>query len=223
MFFAIAEFCNVGNRSELLTYWLKGKRDYNSGVKLFEKHGGSAVKVAFFGKGETELRREMLIEAITLLQEKFIEEEQPKLPEDLFPQKKIASDQEYELFTPEVKNIIQKVKDLYSIAKAKKAQILKEPDKLQRGILANEVRDCDEESSELLAQVDYFKEHGKLPIISDIAKYVESLTEADLYKRIMAIRPKISRYKKNVHKQEELAQLTEEYNLIMKKLDVDAV
>jgi hypothetical protein len=213
----------VGNRSELLNYWLKGKRDYNSGVKLFEKHGGSAVKVAFFSKGETELRREMLIEAINVLQDKLIEQEQPKLPDEVIAEKKIATDKEYDLFTDDVKDIVIKIKDLYSIGKAKKAQLFKEPEKLARGILANEIRDCDEEASELLAHVDYFKKHGVLPTKTEISKYVDGLTEADMYRRIMAIRPKISRYKKNVHKQEELAQLTEEYDLIMKKLDVDAV
>jgi len=45
--------------------WLHSKRDFNTGIELFQKHNGSSSLLAFFKAGENSLSRKKLFEALT--------------------------------------------------------------------------------------------------------------------------------------------------------------
>jgi len=136
--------------------------------------------------------------------------------------KTITTDAEFDNLPETVRQLISRVKELYKIGQAKKAKLFLMADKRERGIVANEIRDGDEEASRLLEQIDYAKKHGKLPEQTTLDSELDQLTAAELLNHRNLLQQKRSRAKKS-GKMELVAELTAQLEVVYRKIDEDAI
>lgn len=216
----LALFCNVN--SQLVSDWLNSQRSFAVGATLFKQLGGSSAKAALFLKGETTVRREMLIDAMIALQSTLAAQETPAVVAAKAVVA-ILSDDRYKESPPEVQAMVARVKHLYKEGQAMKSKLLLVATKFERGVLANQIRDCDEVATNLLEEIDFFKVYGYLPSADPLKKTVEEMSAGQLYSRLKYLEPWISRHKKKRPNAADVAAAIHELNLIRKRIDNECI
>ena len=208
---------------KLIKDWLESERNYTAGTKLYEKFSGNAVKSAFFLRGENPVSRDLLIKSMVLLKEQLTVAVAEEIKPEAIFSKHIITDEEFSSAPPDLKKKIEEVKMHYRLGSAKKAKILSEPNKTERGILANEVRDHDEAADKLFAEIDFYKQHKFFPDQDPAANDVERMSDAELFRMRNYLRPWLSRHKKNPAKAAEVETKTKLLQLIEKRIDNDSL
>ncbi len=203
--------------------WLNSQRSYDVGADLYLKYGSNPVKAAFFFRGESTLRRELLIAELISLQEKLaVVLESERKPEEQIL-KVITSDAVFDSFPDFMQAKVVRVKELYARGGALKSKLLLIPEKLERGIVANTIRDIDEEATELLCEIDCFKSTGKLPIADPVKRIVGEMSLEELHAEKYRLRPKITRWKDKPEKAAVVAEMQHLLDLIEYRLNNDVV
>lgn len=193
---------------------MKSNRDYDAGVKLFAAFSDDGGRLEYFEQGETELRRELLIEDLQELAEKHT----PNPSQEGSTPKELISESDFKRAPANILEMIARVKLIYKENAFRKYNLEKLPTKLERGIMANTIIDFDEEADELLFRIDYWKEYGRLPEHDPLYQEVSEMDLPDLMKALARCRQFISKQKKNAARNEEVDEMIKRRDAIERRI-----
>lgn len=182
--------------------WLNGKRDYDEGVRLFEKHGGSKVLLPLLQQGPNSFTIPKLAEALEDLRTAEAELEISKHPHDQatspLPQSSNSRPVSRSTLTlseeetpAEVVALIDERKKLYALNDAQWIEINPKGDRDLNGMICLNILDRRQRIKEISKQIDYFKKFGEV-------YKIESPKEkaADVHKALANARSNLSKHRK---------------------------
>lgn len=202
---------------DMISTWLESGQDYFTGVTLFERFGASAsLKRIFSIGGATKRNRETLeYELRKIIKVKGHSGKKTGV---------IKSDSEKEKTKEtagsdalQVDSLELERKNLYKLLDNHHAtlEFLQED---QRRDCALEILKADDRLKEIGERLEYFKEHGVLPVEKEQEnkKSSSELTEVELIHRQMRVRTYVSRYKRLVANGVSLKNIAKNRDLLNK-------
>lgn len=186
--------------------WLNGPRNYIEGVDLYNRHGNSSnLKHILTVNGETPRNRETLAYELTKLSKQEIKQPVKQVVAIYTPvpqakqkvESRFNNKSSFQRADEEVNQIIAAKNRLYKeyVAIFHQLIYMNEED---RRVNAHKCLDLMEEVQRLWDKIDYYDEHGRLPVIQTTEKKkVSEMDKAELLAlRNNSLRPNVSRYRR---------------------------
>ncbi|SFC95165.1 hypothetical protein SAMN05421780_1147 [Flexibacter flexilis DSM 6793] len=186
--------------------------DYGVGLHLYELYGQNATLKRMFAKGKNTYNAQKLRAEL----ERIVEAFQPLAEAaTAIPRREIRSVERIENAPEEIAALEKKWRSLY----AEMAFLHSKLDSCQRdderGTMALRILSLDKEINEIIDQLSYYKQHGKLPDpMPDEGKVLESLDRAVLEKMRKNLIANISHAKAGRRSADNLAAMIERKELI---------
>lgn len=164
-----------------ISEWLSGKKDYDQGVELFQKHGKNAFLKKMFSKSCTTFNRTKLIGELqtinnTVRTTRF----------------KISSDQEYDALPEEIKKLkadsdfmFKEMRDLHSQ--------LKHLNTVDRSEASFRILELEYPWKKALDELDEYHNSKTIPKKEPAKVKVKAETPVELWKRLQTLRTYISK------------------------------
>lgn len=173
-----------------LQSWLSSRvKNYDTGLKLFEKYGDDEFTLDMLRLGNNDYNRQELYRLL-------LEASRQESPAVQSARKVIATDQEYVRLIPKAQQLVDQAKDLMKLNGNRVGELdgiidraLKITDPIDQekflkenetGDKANMILDTDDVIAELFEKIDYCKKHGKLPDSPAESQLPEHLSYAEL-------------------------------------------
>lgn len=185
--------------------WLASRKDYASGVVLYEKYGSSEVRKRMFASGYSSFNQEKLLDSLEeLLQSAAPEPEATQAPQTKPKPAAKSDDQPHFLQLMKQREALL---DERTLAHARLNMMKTDAERLE---LALRILDLVPQIKKLNHIRQHFLQHGSLPAEAQAASPLDESDKSALIQHRNNLRSTRSKLKKKPEKAEELATIVEE-------------
>lgn len=214
---------------QLISLWLGRKKDFQSGVEIYERLGSNYALKAMFRRGETSLRLELLEKA---MQDLLLEVGKKDAPVLSKKELKVEA-REYQIETihnirpsdlpnaPDaVKAVRTKRRNLFDEFKRCHAQLNFNTPKEERRVICLRIPEIREEIDACWRFTNYYDTYLRIPTKEEV-KTIEDLNVVEANKRYEANYKYVNKYKAKEDKRPECMRRIEENEQLRQKLETD--
>lgn len=204
-----------------IKHWLDSEKDYSIGVQLYELYGENMTLKRTFTKGKNSYNAEKLCAELKRIWEDFKPLEQVATAT---PRREMRSTERIENAPEEVKALEKQWRSYYGEMAFLHGKLDSCQDQKERGAMALRILSLDRQINEIIDNLSYFKEHGKLPEpLPDEGQLLAKLDRAVLEKMRRNLIANISHAKAGRRCADNIESMISKRDLITTILDHDTV